>query len=185
VGLETLAEDPAGVLADPVSVLLVADAENPKQDDLHPENQDLKQLQELYDLMQKEALESVELQDQDTRIRLQRARHTGSHDPSSHRSSASPPNTSASESASPDVPANVQSIPTPLAGVFYRSSAPTSAPYAQEGSVVEPGQTLCIIEAMKVMNEIKAESRCRILKILAENSRPVAAGQALFLVEPA
>ena len=76
-------------------------------------------------------------------------------------------------------------IPTPLAGVFYRASSPTSAPYAKEGDVVEPGQTLCIVEAMKVMNEIKAETRCRIVKIVAENGRPVTAGQALFQVEPA
>ena len=53
-----------------------------------------------------------------------------------------------------------------------------------EGDVVEPGQTLCIVEAMKVMNEIKAESRCKIIRIPAENGRPVAAGEALFHIEP-
>ena len=174
----------ADVLADPVGVL-VADTENSKPDDLQPVNQDLKQLQELYGLMQEEGLESVELQDPDVRIRLQRARRPGAHDSTLHRTSSTPHNASASEPSAPDAAANSQSIPTPLAGVFYRSSSPTSAPYVQEGSVVEPGQTFCIVEAMKVMNEIKAESRCRIVRILAENSRRVAAGQALFQVEPA
>ena len=170
-----------------MSDLLVDDTERQKPDDVQPENQDLKQLQELYDLMQAESLESVELQDQETRIRLQRARKSTSHDGSASRSSAGwshQESTPGAPSPSESVP-NAQQIVTPLAGVFYRASSPTNPPYVQEGSVVESGQTLCIIEAMKVMNEIKAESRCRIVKILAENARPVNAGQALFHVEPA
>jgi acetyl-CoA carboxylase biotin carboxyl carrier protein len=177
----------ADASADLVSDLLVEDTENFKSENTPSENKDLEQLQELYDLMQAESLESVELQDQDTRIRLQRARKTSSHEGLASRSSAgrqhqdpAPGPQAASESSS-----NAQQIVTPLAGVFYRASSPTNPPYVQEGSVVEPGQTLCIIEAMKVMNEIKAESRCRIVKILAENARPVNAGQALFHVEPA
>jgi biotin carboxyl carrier protein len=55
----------------------------------------------------------------------------------------------------------------------------------KEGDVVDAGQTLCIVEAMKVMNEIKAEAPCKIVEILAENGRPVNAGQALFHIEPA
>ncbi len=74
---------------------------------------------------------------------------------------------------------------SPLAGVFYRTPSPTSPPFVKEGDIVDAGQTLCIVEAMKVMNEIKAEKRCCIVKIVAENSRPVTAGQALFHVEPA
>jgi acetyl-CoA carboxylase biotin carboxyl carrier protein len=148
------------------------------------EDEDVKRLQELYDLMREEGLESLELQDDQFRVRLQRgrrgdaAKRPGHHDTAPSHPSVAP--TEPSEALS-----NAQVIATPLAGVFYRSSSPTSAPYAQEGAVVEPGQTLCIVEAMKVMNEIKAEARCRIVKILAENSRPVAAGQALFQVEPA
>ncbi len=162
----------------------MVDTEEPKQE--YPENKDLQQLQDLYDLMHAEGLESVELEDEDVKIRLERARR---HDPShrhpsshtSHGSHASSPPSSAPEEPSP----NQQTITTPLAGVFYRASSPTSAPYVQDGVIVDPGQTLCIIEAMKVMNEIKAERRCRIVKITAENSRPVKAGQTLFLVEPA
>ena len=76
-----------------------------------------------------------------------------------------------------------EAITSPLAGVFYRASSPSTPPFSKEGDTVEVGQTLCIVEAMKVMNEIKAEKRCKILKIGAENSRPVTAGQPLFWIE--
>lgn len=76
-----------------------------------------------------------------------------------------------------------QSINSPLNGVFYRASSPKSPPFVNEGDVVEKGGVLCIIEAMKVMNEIKADRRVKILKILVENSQPVTQGQPLFLVE--
>jgi acetyl-CoA carboxylase biotin carboxyl carrier protein len=178
----------AALSADQVDDRNVADTEDKEPSDGQPESQDVKQLQELYDLMQAEGLEHLELEDATTKIRLQRGRRHAAHD-TSHRSSGSShfaPAPAQSPAASSGAEASDgQTIQTPLAGVFYRASSPSSAPYVQEGSVVEPGQTLCIVEAMKVMNEIKAESRCRIVKILAENSRPVAAEQALFRVEPA
>jgi acetyl-CoA carboxylase biotin carboxyl carrier protein len=175
----------------------VADTDELKPNNDRPENQDIKQLQDLYDLMQAEGLDHLELEDATTKIRLQRARRHSPQDLHSHRFAAPPPQASfgearqgrpapqqtadASESSGDDA----GTIKTPLSGVFYRSSSPSSAPYVQEGSVVDLGQTLCIVEAMKVMNEIKAETRCRIVKILAENSRPVTAEQPLFQVEPA
>ena len=78
-----------------------------------------------------------------------------------------------------------QEICSPMVGTFYRSPSPDSAPFVQVGDEVEPGQTLCIIEAMKLMNEIEAEQRGRIAKVLAENGQPVEFGQPLFLLEPA
>ena len=179
-----------GDLADQ-AIVLVEDAEKTSQDEQAPRsgeyNQDLKQLQDLYDLMRVEGLEDLELDEGDIKIQLHRARRSNpSHDAHGHRLATHLPHPAAPEPA-PDaeIPSNTPVILTPLAGVFYRSSSPTNPPYVQEGSVVEPGQTLCIVEAMKVMNEIKAESRCRITKILAENSRPVTAGQTLFQIEPA
>jgi acetyl-CoA carboxylase biotin carboxyl carrier protein len=185
-GRASLEGDPGAVLADPVNVLIiVADTEDTRPDDVQPENQDIKQLRELYDLMQEEGLENLELQDPDFKIRLQRATHRhGAHD-LAHRTHPPSASSSSSKNTDPEVLPNVQTITAPLAGVFYRASSPTSAPYVQEGSIVDSGQTLCIVEAMKVMNEIKSESRCRVVKILAENSRPVTAGQVLFHVEPA
>ena len=156
---------------------LVDDAEESKPD-VSPQSEDVKQLQDLYDLMRSEGLENLEMEGPDAKIRLDRGGRQAPLDESPPRRSV--------PSRSPSEPASAYaSIVSPLAGIFYRSSSPTGAPYTTEGAAVDPGQTLCVVEAMKVMNEIKAESRCRIVKIAAENSRPVTAGQILFLVEPA
>jgi oxaloacetate decarboxylase alpha subunit len=75
-------------------------------------------------------------------------------------------------------------ITSPMVGTFYRAPAPDADPYVETGDGVEVGQTVCIIEAMKLMNEIESEVRGRIVQILAENAQPVEFGQKLFLVEP-
>jgi acetyl-CoA carboxylase biotin carboxyl carrier protein len=76
-------------------------------------------------------------------------------------------------------------IEAPMVGTFYRASSPTAEPYVREGDVVKQGQILCIIEAMKLMNEIESKAGGRIEKILVENGQPVEYGQPLFLIEPA
>ncbi|MDR0820811.1 MAG: hypothetical protein LBN19_04815 [Endomicrobium sp.] len=76
-----------------------------------------------------------------------------------------------------------ETIKTPIAGVFYRSPSPLSPVFVNEGDIVNIGKTVCIIEAMKVMNEIKATFKAKILKVLAENGKPVNSGQDLFEVE--
>jgi acetyl-CoA carboxylase biotin carboxyl carrier protein len=75
-------------------------------------------------------------------------------------------------------------IEAPMVGTFYRASSPTADPYVQEGDVVKEGQVLCIIEAMKLMNEIEAKTAGRVARILVENSQPVEYGQPLFLIDP-
>jgi acetyl-CoA carboxylase biotin carboxyl carrier protein len=74
-------------------------------------------------------------------------------------------------------------ITSPIVGTFYSSPSPDAPSYAQVGQVIEKGQQLCIVEAMKLMNEIEAEFRCRIVKICKENAQPVEYGDALFVVE--
>jgi len=76
-----------------------------------------------------------------------------------------------------------ETINSPLAGVFYRSPRPDADPFVQENGSVSPGQTLCIVEAMKLMNEITAERACKITKILVENAEAVEEGQPLFVIE--
>ncbi|MCX5777541.1 MAG: acetyl-CoA carboxylase biotin carboxyl carrier protein [Candidatus Firestonebacteria bacterium] len=76
-------------------------------------------------------------------------------------------------------------INSPMVGTFYRSPAPDSPAFVKEGDLIKEGQTICILEAMKLMNEIKAETKGRIVKILVENGQAVEFGQALFVVEPA
>jgi acetyl-CoA carboxylase biotin carboxyl carrier protein len=75
-------------------------------------------------------------------------------------------------------------ITSPIVGTFYRSPSPDADPYVEEGDYVKKGQVLCIVEAMKLMNEIESEMDGRVTKILAESTKPVEYGQALFLVDP-
>jgi len=75
-------------------------------------------------------------------------------------------------------------VASPMVGTFYRSPAPDADPYVEVGTVVDVGQTLCIIEAMKLMNEIESEVRGRVVKILVDNAQPVEFGQTLFQLEP-
>ncbi len=79
---------------------------------------------------------------------------------------------------------NLVPIVSPVVGTFYRAPAPDADPFVEVGTVVEPGQTVCIVEAMKIMNEIEAETRGRVAQILAQNAQPVEYGQKLFLLEP-
>ncbi len=80
--------------------------------------------------------------------------------------------------------ANGIPIPSPMVGTFYRSPSPDADPFVKEGDVVSPGQTVCIIEAMKIMNEIEAEVGGRVTQVLPENGSPVEYDTPLFLVEP-
>ncbi len=79
---------------------------------------------------------------------------------------------------------NLVTIEAPMVGTFYRASAPDAAPFVNEGDIIKDDQVLCIIEAMKLMNEIEAKVAGRIQKILVENGQPVEYGQPLFLIRP-
>ena len=78
---------------------------------------------------------------------------------------------------------NLIEIRSPMVGTFYRAPSSESEPYIREGDSIQPGKILCIIEAMKLMNEIEAETTGKIIKILVDNARPVEYNQPLFLVE--
>jgi acetyl-CoA carboxylase biotin carboxyl carrier protein len=83
-----------------------------------------------------------------------------------------------------DTAGNIVAITSPMVGTFYRAPAPDADPYIEVGDIVEVGQTVCIVEAMKLMNEIESEVRGRIVQILVQNEQPVEFGQKLFQVEP-
>jgi acetyl-CoA carboxylase biotin carboxyl carrier protein len=128
-------------------------------------------------------LTEIEVGFGETRIRLTRALPAP----------AAPPATSpAAVTASTPPPAHVAdalafagiTIEAPMVGTFYRASSPTAEPYVREGDVVKEGQILCIIEAMKLMNEIETRAGGRIVKILVDNGHAVEYGQPLFLIEP-
>lgn len=81
-------------------------------------------------------------------------------------------------------PSGLVEIPSPLVGTYYRSPAPDAASFVEVGDEVDTDTVLCIVEAMKVMNEIKSEIEGRIVEILVENGQPVEFGQPLFIIEP-
>jgi acetyl-CoA carboxylase biotin carboxyl carrier protein len=89
-----------------------------------------------------------------------------------------------SELVAAALPPGVVSIEAPMVGTFYRAASPTAEPYVREGDLVKEGQILCIIEAMKLMNEIETKTAGRVVKILADNAQPVEYGQPLFLIDP-
>ena len=76
-------------------------------------------------------------------------------------------------------------VTSPMVGTFYRGAGPEAAPFVAEGDLVEPGQVLCVIEAMKMVNEIAAETRATVRSILVANGAPVEFGAALFVLDPA
>jgi acetyl-CoA carboxylase biotin carboxyl carrier protein len=84
----------------------------------------------------------------------------------------------------PARPANLVAVKSPMIGTFYRASAPDAPAYVEVGDTVKPGTVLCIVEAMKLMNEIEAESSGKIVEILVDNESPVEYGQEMFLIEP-
>jgi acetyl-CoA carboxylase biotin carboxyl carrier protein len=84
---------------------------------------------------------------------------------------------------SPALEDNQRLVTSPMVGTFYRAATPNAAPFVEEGDTVRKGQPLCIIEAMKMMNEIEAEGSGRVVRILCENGTPVEYGQALMILE--
>jgi len=90
----------------------------------------------------------------------------------------------AETAAAPAIPDKLVPVKAPMVGTFYRAPSPDADPYVREGDVVSQGQVLCIIEAMKLMNEIEAEVSGKIVKIMVENARPVEYNQVLFMVDP-
>jgi len=162
----------------------------------------MEELRELIALLRENGLAELELERADFRVRLRREGLAGSGDHSQSVSSplplpASAPNTTpvanppASAPAAPAHPGaqastaasadqDLHIISSPIVGTFYRSPSPTADAFVKIGSNVEPESVVCIIEAMKLMNEIQAEATGEVVKIYVENGQPVEYGQPLF-----
>jgi acetyl-CoA carboxylase biotin carboxyl carrier protein len=119
-------------------------------------------------------LSEIEVTAADVRVRLQR--RVGD--------LAAPATPAAAPAAATEVTTPLVTVEAPMVGTFYRASAPAADPYVREGDVVKPGQILCIIEAMKLMNEIESKVSGRIHKVLVDNAQAVEYGQPLFLLDP-
>jgi acetyl-CoA carboxylase biotin carboxyl carrier protein len=156
---------------------------------------DLKDIKAIIDLMRKNALSEFELERQDFKIKLKRG-VTGPmvpmEDPlpATYPMPAPPAGASglpaapgSAGAAAPPAPALLE-IKSPMIGTFYRAPSPDAADYVEIGTEVTPETVVCLIEAMKVMNEIKAEVKGVVTHILVENAKPVEFGQPLFRIRP-
>ena len=160
----------------------------------------VKEIRELADLVARRGLASLELEEGGFRLRIEGPRPVP-------RDAVNPPapgypavpvsweeRAPRPDGAAPGAPAGVPSpadaeaglhvVTSPIVGTFYRSPNPDAEPFVKTGDAVEKGATLCIVEAMKLMNEIEAETTCKIVEILVKNGEPVEYGQALFKVFP-
>jgi len=115
-----------------------------------------------------------------------RVRVVRRHAEAAARPSAPPPPalTQPAQAVAAEAAAGTITVEAPMVGTFYRASSPDAPPFVNEGDTIKEGQTLCVIEAMKLMNEIDAKLGGRIVKVLVDNAQPVQFGQALFLLEP-
>ena len=156
---------------------------------------DLKDIKAIIDLMKKNSVTEFELERQDFKIRLKRGGNGGSGGGAVPYDDIAPvgypvpaqqlsgTGQMASAPAAP-VASNELDIKSPMIGTFYRSPSPEAGAYIEVGSEVNPDSVVCIIEAMKVMNEIKAEVKGVVTQVLMENAKPVEFGQPLFKVRP-
>lgn len=153
---------------------------------------DLKDIKAIIDLMRKNSISEFELEKEDFKVRLKRGLQGGGGAEDLLPQPAAPvvqlaPVAPIANGAAPAPVAKStgeNEIKSPMIGTFYRSPSPESAPYVEIGTEVGPETVVCIIEAMKVMNEIKAEARGVITAVVAENTKPVEFGQPLFKIRP-
>ena len=150
----------------------------------------LDELRELADLVNEHGFTDFEFENENIRVRLSKQVNAPVFASPVQQVSPAPQTQSApaqTHSAAGETPApaaeddsGLFKITSPIVGTFYRSSAPDKPPYVSEGSVVAPESVVCIVEAMKLMNEIQAETSGEIVKIYVENGQPVEYGQPLF-----
>jgi acetyl-CoA carboxylase biotin carboxyl carrier protein len=146
-----------------------------------------REIRRLADLLREYGLSEVEVEREGVRVRLRRELQA----PPPEAPVAGGPRPVAAHAGAPvaDVApaageAHHLTVEAPMVGTFYRAPSPDAQPFVREGDRVKKGQVVCIIEAMKLMNEIESKVAGRVVKVLVENAQPVEYGQLLFLVEP-
>ena len=160
---------------------------------------DLKQIKQIIDLMKRSELTEFAVEEEGFKLKIRRGANGlpvvsssgGSNAPFSSLSESAPAPVAAAPVAAPAPAAaapagdeaGVTYIKSPMVGTFYRSASPESKPYAENGAKIVENSVVCIIEAMKIMNEIQAETKGTIIEALVENGQPVEYGQKLFKVK--
>jgi acetyl-CoA carboxylase biotin carboxyl carrier protein len=149
---------------------------------------DIKEIKAVIDLMKKHDLSVFEIEKEGFRLKLQRGASAPQAAIVTPVADAGPPKAAATGTETPvSAPKPIESVQTkeivsPMVGTFYRAASPDAPSFVEVGKSVTPDTVVCIIEAMKVMNEIKAEIAGIITEVIAENGKPVQFGQALFRV---
>ena len=148
---------------------------------------DLRKLKTLIELVETSGIAELEIQEGEERVRITRsmsATMAGANPAQTPQHVAVAPAAPAAAPAPPPEPPAVQGhvVKSPMVGTFYRSATPGAKPFVEVGDTVQEGSTLCIVEAMKLMNEIEADSSGVIKSVLAENGQPVEFGQPLFII---
>ena len=172
-----------GAEAEPLLAALRSRGRRDRPEGAGLDRSETERLRELIRVVQESGIAEVTIEEGETRITVRRTDET-------ERASVAPaaepfatPESSALEEVAPAVD-EVFQVESPMVGTFYRAAAPGESPFVEEGDVVVVGQTLCILEAMKLMNEVKADREGRVRKILVENAEPVQYGDVLFELEP-
>jgi acetyl-CoA carboxylase biotin carboxyl carrier protein len=150
---------------------------------------DLRKLKKLIDLVQESGIAELEITEGEEKVRILKgggavagaATPAAPPDTTLARESAKPP-TPAATAQEPEAAPEGQLVKAPMVGTFYRSPSPDAKPFVEVGQTVKKGDTVCIIEAMKLMNEIETEVSGVVKAILVENGQPVEYGQPLFLI---
>jgi acetyl-CoA carboxylase biotin carboxyl carrier protein len=147
---------------------------------------ELKDIKAIIDLMKKNSITEFELEEKDSRLRLKRGLNGPAPVVQSEEATAimAMPAAPVVAAPAPVVNTGETDIKSPMIGTFYRSPSPEAVSYVEIGTEVNPDSVVCIIEAMKVMNEIKAEVKGVVTQMLVENGKPVEFGQPLFRVRP-
>jgi acetyl-CoA carboxylase biotin carboxyl carrier protein len=145
---------------------------------------DLRKLKKLIDLVEESGISELELTEGEEKVRISRATQT--YAPPQPVQLTTPASTApqASAPALEESPAQIEGhiVESPMVGTFYRASSPESSSFVEVGDKVEVGDTLCIIEAMKLLNEIESDKAGVVKKILVENGQPVEYGEKLFVI---
>jgi len=147
----------------------------------------IKEIKEMLNLMNDNNLVELEIEKDGTRIRLKKA-NSGSDNYSGpvmiERENIVSSGPRQSADTAKEKVSNTLEIKAPMVGTFYRAPTPEAPPYVEVGQIIEAGQVVCIIEAMKLMNEIKSEVKGKLVEVLVDNTEPVEYGQSMFIIEP-
>jgi acetyl-CoA carboxylase biotin carboxyl carrier protein len=152
---------------------------------------DIRKVKKLIELLEESGISEIEISEGEESVRISRYPNPGTvsvqtlqHPPMVAAPAVPAPAASAEPAAAPPPPAaRGQQVTAPMVGTFYSGPAPGAKPFVEIGTEVKPGDTLCVIEAMKMMNQIESEIAGRVVSILVENGSPVEFGQALFIIE--